>query len=146
MRYRPRGRAQSGRRAAAVAELAVLLPFLCFAFVAALDFGRVFYYSIIVTSCARGGALYGSANTTQAVDTSGIQSAAQKDATNLDTTQLKINSSPGYDSKGNLITVTVTAKYPFSTITGYALPGVTGQLTLTRTVQMKVVPSTPNFN
>jgi Flp pilus assembly protein TadG len=131
------------RRAAAVAELAVLLPFLCFAFVAALDFGRIFYYAIIVTSCARGGALYGSANTTQALDTSGMQSAAQKDAANLDTTQLTISSST--DSTTSPTTVTVTAKYPFSTVTGYAFPGVTGQMTLTRTVQMKVVPSTPNF-
>jgi Flp pilus assembly protein TadG len=144
MRYRPPGSARPGRRATAVAELAVLLPFLCFAFVAALDFGRVFYFSLTVTNCARNGALYGSANTTQALDTSGIQTAAQKDGANLTLSQLHVSSST--DSTTSPTTVTVTVTYPFSTITGYTFPGVTGPMTLTRTVQMKVVPATPNFS
>src|SRR5579884_1037426 len=105
MRYRPPGSARPGRRATAVAELAVLLPFLCFAFVAALDFGRVFYFSLTVTNCARNGALYGSASTTQALDTSGIQTAAQRDASNLTLTQLHVNSST--DSKNGSSPTTV---------------------------------------
>src|SRR5262249_61199933 len=39
------------RRAAAAVELAVLLPFLCFAFVVTADYLRVFYFSVPVCHC-----------------------------------------------------------------------------------------------
>ena len=57
-------RAGEIRHAAAAAELAILLPFLAFAFVIAVDWSRIFYYSVIVTNCARNGALYASDPTT----------------------------------------------------------------------------------
>ena len=54
------------RRGATVVELAVLLPLLVFVFVIAVDFARVFYYSLTLTNCARAGAMYASDPTTSA--------------------------------------------------------------------------------
>jgi len=128
-------------RGAAAVEFALILPFLCFAFVAAVDFARVFYYSIAVNNCARNGALYGSKDQAHALDTAGIQTAAQLDTVNLDVTKVGVTSSTDSSTSPNYVTVTVT--YPFTTITQY--PGITSQITLSRTVQMSVVPATPTF-
>jgi len=129
------------RRAAATVELAALLPFLCFAFVVTVDFCRIFYFSLTVANCARNGALYGSADTQHALDTSGINTASRSDAGNLDSTLLGVVSST--DSTTNPSYVDVTVSYSFSTITKY--PGVPSQMTIQRPVRMRVVPATPNF-
>ena len=133
---------RAARRAAATVELAVLLPFLCFAFVVTVDYSRIFYFSITVANCARNGAVYGSADTQHAVDTSGIDTASRDDAGNLDSTLLHVASST--DSTTNPSYVDVTVTYSFSTITKY--PGVPSQTTITRTVRMRVVPAKPNFS
>ena len=75
-------------------ELAVLLPFLLFIFVAAVDFGRIFYYEVAVTNCARSGALYGSTDATHAADTQGIQTVAKAEAPELTSAH-----SPGRDTQ-----------------------------------------------
>src|SRR4051794_11952174 len=62
---RLRSRKRRARFGAAAVELAVLLPFLAFLFVIAVDWSRIFYYSVIVTNAARNGALYASDPTTQ---------------------------------------------------------------------------------
>ena len=129
------------RRGAAAVELAVLLPCLCFVFVASLDFCRVFYYSVTVSNCARNGAAYGSADQVRARDTNGILAAAQADARfNLDTQRLTVNSSTDADASY----VQVTVNYPFTTITQY--PAIPRQTNLSRTVRMDVVPATPTFD
>ncbi len=130
------------RRGAAAVEFAVLLPFLCFAFVAAVDYCRVFYFSLTVSNCARNGALYGSADQTHALDTSGITAAAEKDASNLNLQHLGVTSST--DSASSPTHVQVTVTYPFTTITQY--PGIPRQTILSRTVGMSVVPATPTFH
>jgi Flp pilus assembly protein TadG len=135
---RPRPR----RRGAAAVEFALLLPFLCFAFVAAVDFARVFYYSIAVTNCARNGALYGSVDQAHALDSAGITAAAQIDATNVNLPQLGVTSSTDSSTSPTYVQVTVT--YPFTTLTHY--PGIPNQVNLNRTVRMSVVPATPQFN
>lgn len=128
------------RGGAAAVELAIVLPLLCLLFVIAVDFGRAFYFSIIVANCARNGALYGSQDPTSAVDTSGIKSAAEKDAGNLNLQNLTISSST--NSATNPTSVTVSASYPFTTLTNY--PVVGGTRTISRTVTMSVAPWTPN--
>ena len=130
-------RARSG---IAAVELAIVAPVLAVIFVASVDFARVFAYDLVIANCARNGALYGSQNPTTAVDRSGIQSAAQKDAGNLNEQKLTVTSST--DSNTSQTTVTVTVTYPFATVTNYV--GVPSSITLTRTVQMSVVPLTPN--
>src|SRR5688500_14469174 len=72
------------RRGAAVVELAVLLPLLVFLFVIAVDFARIFYYSVTLTNCARAGAMYASDPTTSGESAfASTQAAALADATNL---------------------------------------------------------------
>ena len=50
------------RPGVATVELAVVLPLLCFLFVIAVDFARVFYFDLTVANCARSGAIYASHN------------------------------------------------------------------------------------
>jgi Flp pilus assembly protein TadG len=130
--------AQRTRRGAAAVETALLLPFPCFIFVATVDFGRVFYYSVTINNCARNGALYGSADAQHALDTSGIQTAARADAGNLNQGLLNVTPS------GSSTSVAVTVTYPFTTITKY--PGIPSEMNLSRTVRMNVLPAVPNFN
>lgn len=129
----------SPRPAVAAVELAVLLPLLLLLFVLAVDFARIFYFSLTITNCARNGAVYASQSPVTAVDTSGIQSAAQKDAANLSLAQLTISSTT--DNASNPTYVDVTVSYPFSTITRY--PGIS-TITLVRTVRMNVSPLLSN--
>jgi Flp pilus assembly protein TadG len=129
------------RRGVAASELAVLLPFLCFAFVVAVDYARVFYFSLTVANCARNGAIYGSQDTTSALDTAGIKAAAQLDAGNLALSSLNVSSTTDSSTSPTYVAVTVT--YPFSTITNY--PVVPSSTTLSQTFRMEVVPAVPNF-
>ena len=124
----------------AAVELALLLPLICFLFVISVDFARVFYFDLTVANCARSGALYAGQDPTHALDTTGIQVVAQKDAGNLDLTQLTVTSSPNSATAPTAVTVTVT--YPFHTVTQY--PGVPSSLTLSRSVQVNVAPLLPN--
>jgi Flp pilus assembly protein TadG len=121
-------------------ELALLLPLLGFLFVIALDYSRVFYFTMVVTNCARNGALYGSQNPTTANDTSGIQTNALQDAGNLSSQSLTVTSKT--DSTTSPTYVDVTVSYPFTTITNY--PGVPNSTNIVRTVRMAVTPWTPN--
>jgi Flp pilus assembly protein TadG len=136
------------RRGAAAVEFALLLPFLCFVFIATIDFCRVFYYSLTVSNCARNGAIYGSTDWSHALNASGIQAASKADAGNLNLQLLTVTSRPIWTEGGSNPTdpssVAVTVNYPFTTITQY--PGIPKQTNLSRTVRMSVLPPTPNFN
>jgi Flp pilus assembly protein TadG len=132
------------RQGAAAVEFALLLPFLCFIFLATVDFCRVFYYSVTVSNCARNGALMGSlfaGTPTEFPPNTTVQTvardAAKKDASNL-TDQLIVD---GHLTGG---TVTVTVTYPFTTITQF--PGIPRQTDISRTVHMSILPPTPRFN
>lgn len=140
MSIRARDR-QPARRGVAAVELAIVLPFLCFLFVLAIDFARIFYFSLTVTNCARNGAQYGSQSPVYALDTSGIKTAATMDATNLNSSLVTVTSTTDSATTPTYVDVTVT--YPFSTITSY--PGITPKMTLRRTVRMLVVPLTPSL-
>jgi len=135
------GAARGKRRGAAVVELAVLLPLLVFLFVIAVDFGRIFYFSVTLTNCARAGAMYASDPTTNAESAfASTQAAALADATNLSPAPT-VTSVSGVDAAGRPY-VEVTAAYSFRTITGF--PGVPNQVNLTRTVRMNVSAGVPN--
>lgn len=132
---------QANRRAAATVELAVVLPFLCFCFVVAIDYARVFYVALTVNNCARNGAAYASQDAAKALDSAGIQAAAQMDASNLNLGSLTVTSAT--NSTTNPTWVEVTVSYPFTTITHYML--IPSQTTIKRIVHMEVVPATPTF-
>jgi Flp pilus assembly protein TadG len=143
---RGRTKKMSARQGLAVVELALLLPLLCALFVVAVDFARVFYFDLTLASAARNGAIYGSQDPTKANDTAGIQTNAGYDLTSLPTvvvsgvTYPQVSSST--DSSTSPTTLTVTVTYPFNTITRY--PVIPQQYMLSRTVQISVVPLTPN--
>jgi Flp pilus assembly protein TadG len=128
------------RPGAAATECALLLPILCFFFVVAVDYGRVFYYTVTVTNCARSGALYGSQNPTTANDTTGITAEAKRDAPNLTSSLINVTSVTNSATNPTYVDVTVT--YPFTTITNF--PGVTRTTTISRTIRATVTPLTPS--
>jgi Flp pilus assembly protein TadG len=147
------------RPGVAATELAVLLPFFAFMFVIAVDWARVFYYSIAVTNCARNGALYlsqqQSAKTTSSPYTdsgyvnlyvnskTSVSDAALADAPNLTPTPT-VSSSSGSDSYGPYVEVTVS--YLFQTVTNFSVGNfvVPSSTNVTSTVRMYVPPESPN--
>jgi Flp pilus assembly protein TadG len=147
------------RPGVAATELAVLLPFIAFMFVIAVDWARVFYYSIAVRNCARNGALYmsqqQSAKTTSSPYTdsgyvnlyvnaaSPVTAAALADAPNLTPTPA-VTSASGSDGYGAYVEVTVS--YPFQTVTHFAVGNfaVPSNTNVTSTVRMYVPSEFPN--
>ena len=132
-----RNRARQERRGAAAVELAIVLPFIVFLFVIAVDFARVFYFSQVIENCARNGAVYGSNLTTAQSPYEGIEGAALADAGGL-SPQPTVTSTTGQDAAGNPF-VQVTVTWQFQTVTGF--PGVPSTVNLSRTVQMRVAPN-----
>ena len=152
-------RKRTARKGAQVAEFAILLPFLAFMFVIAVDWARIFFYSIAVTNCARNGALYmsqqHSAKTISSPYTdsgyvnlyvnskSPVTDAALADAPDLQPAPT-VTSTSGTDTNGSYIEVTVS--YSFRTISNFAIGSLTvpANTNVTRTVRMYVPPETPN--
>ena len=151
-------RKQRARRAAAAVEFAVLAPFLAFLFVIAVDWARVFYYSIAVRNCARNGALYlsqkQSAKTTSSPYTDSgyvnlyvnsanpVTAAALADAPDLTPTPT-VTSTTGSDRYGPYVEVTVS--YAFQTVTNFSVAKfvVPSNTNVTSTVRMYVPPESP---
>jgi Flp pilus assembly protein TadG len=134
-------RARHSRPAAATVELAVLLPFLMFLFLVAVDWARVFYYSTVVTNCARQGAVYASDPVAQAQSPYGsVTDAALADAPDLQP-QPTVATASGVDADGNNY-VDVTVNWQFTTVTNY--PGIASPVQLSRTVRARVAPAAPN--
>ena len=146
------------RRGAAAVELAFLLPFLCFLFVAAVDYARVFYFAETVQNCARNGAYYASDypnNYNNFVNIYGyadLNDAILRDAGNLSpqpTYTVAYGSSPNGPFTNSAAPgtgggyVQVTVNWTFTTITNY--PGIPQTSTLSRSSIMQVAPVTPNF-
>ena len=155
---RPAGR----RRAVATVELALLLPFLCFLFVAAVDYARVFYFGVTLENCARNGAYYASdyPNNSYVYNDyygyANLNDAIMRDAGNLmDPTNPAANPTytVGYDTSptgtftGTTPTangyVKVTVYWTFHSLTNY--PGVPAAVDLARSSIMRVAPATPTF-
>jgi hypothetical protein len=128
--------------------LAVFLPFLSFIFLVAVDFSRIFYYSLTITNCCRNGGIFASqVNNSQGWQNGtailNMQQAAIADGASL-TPPLTTNNVAivqGVDADGNAC-VTVTVSYTFQTITNY--PSIPGTTNLVRKVQMRVAPQYPN--
>jgi Flp pilus assembly protein TadG len=128
------------RPGAATVELAVLLPILAFLFVIAVDYGRVFYYSLTIENCARNGALYASDPFAPSQSPyASVNDAALADASNLQPPPT-ITSINGTDTSGNAY-VEVTVSWTFASLTNF--PGVPGSTNISRTVRMRPAPVTP---
>ncbi len=121
-------------------ELAVLLPLLVFLFLIAIDYARIFYYSLTLDNCARNGALYASNAFNYPMPYTSVAQAAIADGTNLNPplTASDITVANGTDANGNPC-VTVTINYTFQTVTNY--PGLPSSVNLVRSVEMRVAPN-----
>jgi Flp pilus assembly protein TadG len=155
----PMARKWTVRKGAQVVELAILLPLLAFLFVIAVDWARIFYYSITVTNCARNGAMYmacqQSARTSSSPYTDSglvnlyvnspnpVTAAALADAPNLSPTPT-VTTNTGSDTNGAYVEVTVS--YTFQTVTGFSVGifSVPSSTNVTRTCRVYVPPETPN--
>ena len=149
-------RSSVSRSGAAIVELAILLPLLAFIFLIAVDYCRIFYYSLTLDNCVRNGALFGS-QVDNGLDGTGKLQEWQNngalitkivDATVADGAKLtpplsasNVTVAKGPDANGNPM-VRVTVNYQFQTISNF--PGIPNQVNLVRTAQMRVAPVTPN--
>jgi hypothetical protein len=139
-----------GRGIAAV-ELAILLPFLVFACMAAIDFARVAYALVTLQNCARNGAFYEFYRSSGFTIPSGwtsLTAAVQADAGNLTVTVPSTyngNSNPYTPkaSSNNYVTVTVQCSFTLIALSGDAgFPSIGGTITLTQSVSMPMPAST----
>ena len=146
----------------ALVELALTLPLLVLILAGAVDFARVFYTSIALTSAARAGAQYGSNTLAQTGDLTGMQTTAVNSvntpgiaavatrscqcATNagaFSATSPSANNctAPAATScpTGHVvITVTVTTSKTFAPLMGN-VPGVPSSVNLSRTATLRAV-------
>jgi Flp pilus assembly protein TadG len=121
------------RRAIASVELAVLLPLLALLLVLAIDWSRIFYYSVTIENCARNGAIYASDPYTKVQSPyKDITEAALADAPNLQPPP-EVQSASGVDGSGHAY-VDCTVSYKFYTVTNF--PAVPQTTTLVRTVRV----------
>jgi hypothetical protein len=160
VRY-PAANARRQRRGTAVAELALLLPFLCFVFLITVDYARILYFAITIDNCAHNGAIYGgqvfdnqnqqwiNGQTQYWQGPSGKmlsteQAAADIDGANLSpalaTTNVQVDNSQT-NASGNPINI-VTITYTFKTLSSF--PGIPSSVTITRVLQSRVAPATPS--
>src|SRR5579884_3982853 len=102
------------RSAAAIAELACLLPFLTFLFLSGVDFCLIFYHAQTVQSCARSAALYASGaavNPSSASTQAAAQQAALAEGVSLSPPLQAQNVVITSDPASNTITATVTYSF-----------------------------------
>jgi Flp pilus assembly protein TadG len=77
---RTRNLQRAAERGQALIEMALVTPLLIALLLGIIEVGRYAELSIVVADSARTGAIYGAQNLVTAVDTVGIQNAAQNDA------------------------------------------------------------------
>lgn len=158
MRIVPSVQPSNRRKGVSTVELAFLLPLLCFLFVIAVDYARIFYYGITLENCARNGAYYASDYPdnnyvyNNIYGYSSLSDAVLRDAGNLSPSPTwTVAYGPSADGPftessspangGGYVQVTVT--WTFNSITNY--PGVPKTVTMNRTSVMQVSPAMPTF-
>jgi Flp pilus assembly protein TadG len=134
-------RSKRQRKGAATVELAVLMPLLVYLFMITVDYGRIFYFSLALTNCARAGAFYaGDPLASSQSCYASVQDAALAEATNLNPPPV-VTQTNGSDAAGNPY-ADVTATWTFRTINNY--PGVPNTTNLVRRVRTRIAPNAPN--
>jgi Flp pilus assembly protein TadG len=133
------------RRGAAAAELAIAGTVLFVLMTIGVDFGRLFFDYLTITSCARDGALLGAQNSQNITDNasgdSAMTTAALKDVSSWSTPPTASAKGGVTDANGNKC-VTCTVNYTFQTLIKY--PGFSQSYTISRTVQMRVGQGQPS--
>jgi Flp pilus assembly protein TadG len=134
---------RKNHKGSAMLEFALSMPILMLFLFGTADFGRLFYYSIEVANAAAAGAVYGSLNSGNMTDTSGISSAAKNDAPEIPS--LTVSSSKVcQDSDGNTVSCTTSGAYQYSQVTTsytfqtlFSYPLIPSSVSLSRTVMMR---------
>lgn len=142
----------AARRGAAAIELAVLLPFLIFLAVIATDWARMMYYTITLENCARSGALYACDSDTRSKSPyTTVSDAALAEAPNLSSdsqvSNLSVVQTDLADGGDGQKAVVVTVSMTFNSFTNFKYGtrfGLSSSETISRSVQMRVEPLTPN--
>jgi Flp pilus assembly protein TadG len=130
------------RPGAAATELALWLPLLGLMFVVALDYCRIFYYAQTVQNCAWAGAMYASGTSWRdggsADDAAAAVRAAVAEGVSLNPPLSADQVTVSYSGSRT----TVTVNYPFAMLSQWPLlgSGASGTVTITRSVQMNVMP------
>ena len=151
-------RTRRGRGGAASVELALLLPFLCFLFVIAVDYARLFYFAVTVQNCARNGAYYASNypnnnyNYNDIYGYKDLNDAITRDASNLSpaptyTVGYGTSADGPFDSSTEPAQdgyVQVTVSWTFNSLTKF--PGVPSTVNLQRSAVMQIAPAMPTFH
>jgi Flp pilus assembly protein TadG len=133
-----RRKARTGRRGAAIVEFAVLLPFLLYLCIIAVDWARLMYFSQCVNDCARAGALWAcDAEVQMKSRYTTVTAAALAEAPGISPTPT-VTQTTTVTAQGDPEWVTVTVSMQFDTISNF--PGVPKTQTITRSVRAKVAP------
>ncbi|SRR5581483_1839729 len=126
------------RRGAAIVEFAVLLPFLVFLLLVAIDWARMLYFTQCINDCARSGALWASDPEVQMQSQyTNVTDASLAEAPGL-TPKPTVTQTFTTDAKGNPVTVTVKVAMQFDTIAN--VPGSPKSQTISRSITMAVAP------
>jgi Flp pilus assembly protein TadG len=137
---RTRGK-RSRETGVAAVEMAMVLPFLMFTFMATVDFARAFYCSVVVTGCARNGAAYARLSKYDpASPYASLEAAALADAGDM-TPKPTVTSATGVDAGGNSY-ADVTVSYPFKTMISW--PGISNSFDVVRTVRTQKAADSPS--
>jgi Flp pilus assembly protein TadG len=128
------------RKGAAMVEMVMILPMFSFVLVASADFSRAFHDFVTITDSARNGSLYASQNPTLSPTAyqAGITAASTIDANGMKTVPTVTTNSGTLGPGNNYVDVTVSN--PFNTLASY--PGISSQITISRTIRMRVQPTT----
>lgn len=133
-----RRKTRTNRRGAAIVEFAVLLPFLLYLCIIAVDWARLMYFSQCVNDCARAGAIWASDDEVRLKSRyATVTAAALAEAPGINPTPT-VSQTTDVTAQGKPDWVTVTVSMQFDTISNF--PGVPKTQSITRSVRMKVAP------
>lgn len=143
MTDRNAARKWQGQRGVALVEFAIAIPLLMLLLLGAAELGRYAYFSIIVANAARAGAQYGSQNGTTALDSTGIQAAAQNDGTN-GISALTVSTSPTCWCWNGTAYSSTACSLPLHCVSGHAVEFISVTVSGTAHSIMKypLLPST----
>lgn len=130
-----------GRQAVIATEAAILLPFLAFMLLVAVDFCRIFCATQTLCNCAHTGALYASATAQIPSSQDSVQAAKQAalaEGVTLSPPLPPDNVAVSFDSQ----TATVTVQYEFQMLTPYL--SSSSKVVLTRQETMALAPRPGN--
>lgn len=146
-RARPRRRAERSR-GTAVVEVALLAPWIFFLFIGVMNFGFAAYALISTENAARAAATYTSSDEAFADSTADACQYARAELNSLPNVRnltscgalpLIVTASKGQCPSADAGSVCSTVTVTYQTVPMIAVPGMPGQLTVTRSVQLRAL-------